>query len=366
MLDVLGRRCVLCRRGCLGLLLASSSDRDVVLGVCDDELAHALEAAVALKVDPVARASRLELDRGEALYLEGKAGGQVVGRCVHLGNDELVLDRRELLSQLVVDGRQLLAVTAPWRVELNKDVLGLVEDNLVELVGNENSDGAVLSRNRLRLDRGLQLAGGVVSDELLDGCAVVGSEVVQGVLGVGRDDLNGERWPLLAGEVESLGVVDKLDGVDPDELDRLAVLGGNLLDGLKVLLLVGSLRLGEVVGQGKAGISIRDKVLGSDLVDEGDGLCLDEALNVLGVANLAIVDDLVLVIEGAVQDNGGNLDALSLCGLGIGDVAKDEGVALLVSESGEVLEVGRVLLEEANENNLVLGLEFGELSGGDR
>ena len=57
-----------------------------------------------------------ELERGEAVHFHCL---HLVGRGVHLGND-YVLVVLVGLSQLIPDGGQLLAVTAPWGIELYK------------------------------------------------------------------------------------------------------------------------------------------------------------------------------------------------------------------------------------------------------
>ena len=48
-------------------------------------------------------------------YLNVEAVGDVVGGGVHLSDDDVLL--RHLISELVVDGGELLAVPAPRRVE---------------------------------------------------------------------------------------------------------------------------------------------------------------------------------------------------------------------------------------------------------
>jgi hypothetical protein len=50
---------------------------------------------------------------------------QLVGRGVHLGDDHVGAGR-VLLGQLVPDGRQLLAVAAPWGIELDQYVFSRV------------------------------------------------------------------------------------------------------------------------------------------------------------------------------------------------------------------------------------------------
>ena len=63
-------------------------------------------------------------------------------------------------AQLIEDGRQLLAVAAPGRVELDQRVLAVVGDHVVEVLADSHRDGSVVRlRHRLRLQVRLQLAG---------------------------------------------------------------------------------------------------------------------------------------------------------------------------------------------------------------
>lgn len=60
-----------------------------------------------------------------------------------------------------------LAVTAPGSVKLNQNVLVGVHDDLIVVLGNNNSDGTILLLgNGLRLDAGLNLAGNEAVKEL--------------------------------------------------------------------------------------------------------------------------------------------------------------------------------------------------------
>ena len=48
--------------------------------------------------------------------------------------------------------------------------------------------------------------------------------------------LNDEVWPLRFGEVQSLGVVTKFGGIDPDKVNLAAMLGSHGLEGIDVAL----------------------------------------------------------------------------------------------------------------------------------
>jgi len=58
--------------------------------------------------------------------------GDVVGSGVHL--DDLNVLVRHLGAQLVVDGGQLLAVAAPWGVELNQHVLKIMKNIYIKYI----------------------------------------------------------------------------------------------------------------------------------------------------------------------------------------------------------------------------------------
>lgn len=80
---------------------------------------------------------------------------ELIDGSVHLGNHDVSIVRK-FLSEFVVDGGQLFAVTAPWGVEFNKDILLLIQGNVIEVGGNES------------LDRGLvPILGQVLGEEML-------------------------------------------------------------------------------------------------------------------------------------------------------------------------------------------------------
>ena len=74
-----------------------------------------------------------ELEGGEATDAEALGDG-LVGGGVEVGDDGV---RTDLGGKLVPGGGHADAVTAPGGVELDEDVLGSVEDDLVEVVGVE-------------------------------------------------------------------------------------------------------------------------------------------------------------------------------------------------------------------------------------
>lgn len=345
-------------RGGLALLGALLLDGDLglVLSVLLDELDQVLNGAGAGVGDGgILVACGVELDGGEALNLIGN----VVGGSVNLGDDDLVLELRLLvqLTKLLVLGGQSLAVTAPGGVELNQDILLVIKDNLLVVLGNDNSDGTVVGlRDGLGLDAGLHLAGRELLNELGD--VIVGDLLllVKGELLVLDGLLDGERGELVGGEVEVAGVSTERLGVDGSEVDLAAVLlSDGLQGGAKFLTLLGG--LGEDVGEGKASGHVAGVGLGADLTDQGSGGGLGEGLNGLSVELLS--EGGLALIERLVEDNGRGLDALSLSNSGVVDATEEVGVAELLGDLGEGLVGGLVSgVDVGDENDLVGGLEL--------
>lgn len=102
-------------------------------------------------------------------------------------------------------------LSTPRRVELDEEILGVVRDNGVELIGDEDVYTLVLhGRDLLTFDRGGDLAVDKVGDEGGDGLEVDGGGLREGELGHSLHVLDGERGPDGLGEVERLGVVGEL------------------------------------------------------------------------------------------------------------------------------------------------------------
>lgn len=116
----------------------------------------------------------VKLDGGEAVNLGVL---ELVGRGVHL-DDEHVIAVLVLLGQLVVDGRQLLAVAAPGGVELNQNILGLVKDDLIEVLLHHHLDGVLVPVIRQLLGQ-QALLDGAVEHTLDEGLDILGLERVR-------------------------------------------------------------------------------------------------------------------------------------------------------------------------------------------
>lgn len=121
-------------------------------------------------------------------------------------------------------------MTAPGCVELNQDILLVVHDDLLVVLGDNDGNRAVLLlRNGLRLDAGLNLAGNEVVDESADGCSgdLSASEGELLVLG---GVLNSESGPLADLKVQVAGVLAESLGVDGSDVELAFDLLGNRLE----------------------------------------------------------------------------------------------------------------------------------------
>jgi len=145
-------------------------------------------------------------------------------------------------------------VTAPWSVELNQDILLVVKDNLIVVLGNDNGDRTILLLwNGLRLDAWLDIA----SSEFIDKFANILSGKLLGLveweLLVLDSLLNGECRPLANLEVKVTTVLSECLCVNGSKVDLALVLLGDFLEvlGEGFTLFWG---FGENIGEGETGL----------------------------------------------------------------------------------------------------------------
>lgn len=262
-----------------------------------------------------------------------------------IGNTNLVL------------GSKSLAVTAPGGIELKENVLVVVHNNILVVLGDDDVDRAGLrGGDLLRLDAWGDLASSKVADELLDGSLADLLGLVEGELGVLGSFLDGESRPLLL-EVEVGSVGTEGGSINGGKVDLALELLGNVGDSLNELLLVLVALLNEEVGKRNASGHVSLVGIGANLTNQWHRGDLDE-LGDLVLRELALVDGLGLVIV-LVQDNGGSLDALLLGNSGIMGSTEEEVIAEILSNGGDGLVGGLVVtLEVGDDDNLVLGLEL--------
>lgn len=273
-----------------------------------------------------------------------------------------------MVTELLPDRSKALAVTAPWSVEFDKDVLGVVEDDLVVLGADNNLDRAVVLLGNLSgLERGLEGASGELGDPVVDG-SEGRNNTRHGELGATLDVLDDESGPVVHLEVEGLGVVSVLDSVDPDKVDLALVLLGNGLDGVNVFLELLIIGVDEHVGERKTGLGVGWVVLAGNLVEESDRVVEDELLEDLDVGVLDAVDGEVgaTVVELLVDNDGWGLNASDLGSLLVGGDTEEVVVTVLVSDGGESRSRSIGLgAKIGNNDDLVGGLEFFVVGGSD-
>lgn len=186
----------------------------------------------------------VELDGWETLDLVWN----IVGSGVNFGDGDLISVAFVKLSQRIVlwceantmlvlimpSGKRQcirLAVATPWSVEFNQNILLVIKDNVIVVLGYNNGDWAILLLwHSLGLDAWLKLASDEVVNELANclGSKLVG--LVKWKLLVLDSLLNSESWPLVNLKVEVGTVLSKGLCVNGSEVDLALVLLGNLLE----------------------------------------------------------------------------------------------------------------------------------------
>jgi hypothetical protein len=294
-------------------------------------------------------ASWEKLDGWEALDLIWN----IVGSSVDLGDDDLVTEILVESGELIVLGGQSLAVTAPWGVELEEDILVVLDDKVVVGVGDNDGDWSLLLLwNWLRLDGWRDLALGVVLNKLGDG--LLGELLIlwEWELGVLGGFLDSESWPLGL-KVEVWSVSTESDGVNGSEVD----LALELLSEWANLLgesLLGLWGVEEDVGEWDTGRHVSLVGVWADLTNQWGGSSLGELGDLLSL-KLAIEDNLAF-IEGLVENNSWGLNTLRLGESGIGGDTEEVVVTERVGDTVENLVRGLVVLSKVGNNDNLIGL----------
>jgi hypothetical protein len=122
-------------------------------------------------------------------------------------------------------------MSAPWSVELKKNVLVVLHDELIVVLCYNDSDWALLFLgNRLALDARFDLASYEVFDELANLLLAklfgISLRLVWELL-VLRNILNSESWPFANFKVEIATMLTERLGVDCSEINLTLVLLSN-------------------------------------------------------------------------------------------------------------------------------------------
>ena len=210
-----------------------------------------------------------------------------------------------LLSKSIPDWSKRFAMSAPWCIEFDKDVLGAVHDNLVKVLSNNNLDGSVgvvweVFRLQVSLNRSIKNAvnkrGDLVSGKTGGGWSVLGHVLLH------VDDSH--RWAVLVGDTEKFhhSLVVFNVAIDEDEKElALVALGGLGVSGHDLV----------VVGTGLGGEEeiVLFKVAAEDFwggfvgefVDESKLLGLDECDEGLFVGTFEVGAFIIELESGVLQ-----------------------------------------------------------------
>ena len=116
-----------------------------------------------------------------------------------------------MFAKAIPDRLEPLAVATPSRVKLGKDILAVIQQNLIKRLADHDRHGLVLSLgDRLALELGLELA---IEEELNHLVGSLSSYVlllIVRVLELLREVLDDEAGPLGLAEVKCAGVVTVL------------------------------------------------------------------------------------------------------------------------------------------------------------
>lgn len=190
---------------------------------------------------------------------------------INLGDDDVGV-LLELLSSLLPLWGERLAVSTPGGVELDKDVLGVIEDLRLEALSDQNSDWSwVGGWDLLGLQESGEFSGVEVVDKSGDGfdgeisVVLVLGNILGGVDQHDLWDASGVDSQVLSESLEvSVSVVWVSDG--EDDSSSLELLG----DGLEVGL--GGLRLRVLVVEQEDGwVSLLEDLLDGSVVELHDG-----------------------------------------------------------------------------------------------
>lgn len=247
----------------------------------------------------------------------------------------------------------------PGSVELDEDILGLVEDDLLELLADDGVDALILGlRDGLALERRLQGSTDEPLNPVADNSLSGAEGLVERVLHLVLHALDNEGGPLDVRDVEGLSVLAELDSVDPDEVELGLELLGDGLDGINERLPVLLGRVDEEVCEGLGAVGVGTVVLAADLVDDGDGKVLQP---ILDLGNLEVRNgEGVLgsgLIEATVDNEGGGVDRSGRSDVLVGDDTEEEVITVLLGEGAELSSRGIGGRREVGDNNKLVSFD---------
>jgi len=230
-------------------------------------------------------------------------------------HDNLVLEDCIFLTKAVPSWLQAFAVATPSSIEFNKDVLIVIEHDLLEGLSNDSVDGLILEfGNWLALERRLKVA----SEVLLDPCQnkIRGKflGLIKRVLELLRKILDNKGRPVGLHEIESATVVTEFDGVNGDKIHLGLEFLGNGSDGFNLFVLILGRRVDKEIGKRFRAGGVDGIVLATDFVNDRNGELLHPVGDVIGLEVGDRVGEFALgFIETAVNNQGRRLDASGVC-----------------------------------------------------
>eukprot|EP00043_Microstomoeca_roanoka_P020814 m.254117 g.254117 ORF g.254117 m.254117 type:complete len:325 (-) comp17707_c0_seq1:708-1682(-) len=251
------------------------------LGMLIHEINKLLESATTLVVNDLVRVGREELESRKALNAKIL---KLVGSGIQLGNNN-VIDGGKLLTQLVPNGCKLLAVTAPWSVEFDENILGRIASNLSKVLASQHLDGFLVPilRNLLRA----QVAGKLVAKELVgkSGEGLGGDRTSECILRhvTGKiNDTNSRKIFLIDAKVLEDAEVISLAAVNVNEEQLATVLLGNSGHGSHqvAVLCMATLNKEQTVNLDVTAENL-GCVLVAELNDKGQALLADKLGNIV-------------------------------------------------------------------------------------
>ena len=262
---------------------------------------------------------------------------------------------------------EMQAVRSPRCVELDKNMLVTVGDNLVEFFAHEGENGLILSlRDRLTLQSRLKSASDIRLDPVLDDGSCDLSLLVNGVLELVLQVLYDKARPDAFGEVERLCVIPELDRIDPNEVDLSPVFESNNPHSFNVFILSLGGRVNEEIGERLPRLGIGHVVLCVDLGNDRNRKFRDPIFDRLNCCRSnGVRIDGNGVVEGTVEDNGwggdtGRFDYGSISGL-----SKEIVITMLLGSGLEDCSCSIRGGKVCNGNDLVSFFEFLNIAGGD-
>lgn len=191
--------------------------------------------------------------------------------------------------------------------------------------------------------------------------------LVKGELELLGQVLDDEAGPHRLLQVQSLGVITKLDSIDPNKVDLGLVVSGDGANGLDVFLVSLVRGVDEKVCEGLVAGSIDGVVLAVDFTDDGDGQVLDPLLDILdGSGGNGVRVGRLGFVELPVENDGGRCHTSGSDGSLVRGQTEEEVITVLLSSLAEFRSWGfRCRGNVRDGDDFVSFFELFKVGGGD-